>query len=394
MEDPNHPDWSQFDISISEDHGGMAGWIVICEIPIKFGPVAPITPCGRFDDPRDPDDPGQGPRSNTAHNEFPGINTPVYFTDTPFDMAMKVAAFNTTVADTANGNDLVAADMYYELLYLAQSDSNITDSMAVVIEKMRWSGLNNYKATIERLFADSVLSRTDNQTSFEPTLENYVDVLMHFTDSIKTDKNYKQQFQLEIWKSSLLSTIGKKQQALHILSNINYCDHDSIQKIILLEHIQSLEFDLHRSQLDIHTFLTDSVTFVVDSSIYEIPLESYISTTGFGSYIMSPNSILFSACNTATKPSSYGWYNGNIDVVLYPNPAQDYLNISILNEDLSSESILTLRIFELTGKEVFNTKLPAHTVRVTLPDMANALYIYQLELDNQLIDQGKISIME
>src|SRR5690554_6864220 len=102
MEDPNHPDWSQFDISISEDHGGMAGWIVICEIPIKFGPVAAITPCGRYDDPRDPGDPGQGPRSSTAQNEFPVINTPIYFTDTPFDMAMKAATYNTSVADTVN----------------------------------------------------------------------------------------------------------------------------------------------------------------------------------------------------------------------------------------------------------------------------------------------------
>lgn len=62
--------------------------------------------------------------------------------------------------------------------------------------------------------------------------------------------------------------------------------------------------------------------------------------------------------------------------------------------NLSSESILTLRIFELTGKEVFNTKLPPQNVRLDLPALANALYLYRLEMDDKLIDQGKISIME
>ncbi|NEN25307.1 T9SS type A sorting domain-containing protein [Cryomorpha ignava] len=395
FEDPNHPDEVEFDLSVGDYNNTQGWWIVECQIPFKFGPVAPITECGRYDDPKDPIILEDGPKSNGNESEFPLINSPVYFTDTPFDYAVKVAAFSTTTSDTLNGDDLVAADKFYELLSLAQIDSVSNDSIALVIEHMRWKSLNNYKATIERLFVDSILLRSNNQSSFDPIVQNYITVLMEFTDSVKTTYNYKEQFQLEFWKSSILSTIGKKDKALQILTNINYCDHDSLKRLILLESIQRLEFDLMCSQIDINTFLSDSITFVLDSTIYEIPLENYIDTTGFGSYIISPNTILFSSCNTASaRPSQLGLNDSGVNVVLYPNPTQNYVNISFLNGYPSSESILTLRIFEITGREVFNAKLPPQNSRVDLPALANALYLYRLELNDKLIDQGKLSIIK
>lgn len=394
FEDPNHPDEAEFDLSVGYWHN-QQGWIVQCEIPFKFGPVAPVTECGRFDDPKDPIVIIEGPKSNGTESEFPMINSPVYFTDTPFDDAVKVAAFSTTTSDTLNGDDLIAADKFYELLSLAQIDSVSNDSIALVIEDMRWKSLNNYKATIERLFVDSILLRSNNQSSFDAVVQNYITVLMEFTDSVKTNDNYKEQFQLEMWKSSILSTIGKKEKALQILTNINYCDHDSLKRLILLESIQRLEFDLMSSQIDITTFIGDSITFVLDSSIYQIPLENYIDTTGFGSYIISPNTILFSSCNTASpRPSQLGLNDSGVNVVLYPNPTQNYLNISFLDKYPDVESILTLHIFELTGKEVFNAQLSPQNSRVNLPALANALYLYRLELDDKLIDQGKLSIIE
>src|SRR5690606_19707114 len=181
---------------------------------------------------------------------------------------------------------------------------------------------------------------------------------------------------------------------LNIISNINYCDHDSIQKLILLEQIQNLEFEIARSQIDVNTFLSDSITFSLDSSIYQIPLESYIDTTGFGSYIMSPNSILFSSCNTIQGRPLHPNINNDVNVVLYPNPTQNYVNISFLNEYPGAESTLTLRIFELSGKEVFSAKLPPQNSKVNLPDLANALYLYRLELNDKLIDQGKLSVVK
>ncbi|NEN24370.1 T9SS type A sorting domain-containing protein [Cryomorpha ignava] len=391
--DLNHPDMAEFQVVIGQPVGPP--WAQNCPAKFSFGPVAPITICGKYDDPKEPIIIIEGPKSNGSDTDFPLLTSPTYFTDTPFDYALRVAAYSTTIADTINGDDLIAADKYYELLHLAEMDSLPNDSIASVMEKMRWSSLNNYKATIERLFTDSILSRSNNQSTFDPTVQNYVNVLMAFTDSIKTAENYKRQFQLELWKAALLRTIGKKQQALHIISNINYCDHDSVQRIILLEQIQKLEFEIARSQIDINTFLSDSITFVLDSTIYEIPLESYIDSTGFGSYIMSPNSILFSSCNTASaRPSQSTLGSFDLNVVLFPNPTQNFVNISFLDGYPNSESILTLRIFELTGKEVFNAKLPPQNSRVDLPSLANALYLYRIELDDKLVDQGKLSIIE
>ncbi len=387
--DPNHPDAAEFDLSMGYQPGG-GPWQVYCQIGFDFGPVAPITRCGEYDDPKEPNPGDDGPKSNDFEEEFPLVSTPTYFTNKPFDYAVKVAAYSTSIADSANGNDMIAADKYYELLHLAVMDSVPSDSLSLVIENMRWNCLNNYKNTIQRLFTDSILLRSNNQNTFEPAVQNYVEVLMDFTDSVKTAENYKQQFQLELWKSSLLRTIGKKEMSLQLLSNINYCDHDSLKKVVLLELIQNLEYDLLVSQME--DYVGDSVTFVLDSSIYHIPLESYIDTSGFGSYIMSPNSILYSSCNTFLAKSASTDSNISSDVGLYPNPAQDFLNVSILNDDISSEDILTIRVFEMTGRQIFTSRLKAQNVRIDLPDLANALYIYHIELNDKIIDQGKIAI--
>ena len=387
-EDPNHPDQAEFKIY----RYGRVPNPPTCLEYFKFGTVAVISTCGQHDDPKDPDD---GPKSNDAENEFPLVNTPTYFTDTPFDYAMKVSAYTTTVADTVNGDDMIAADKYYELLYLAEMDSVSSDSIGALIERMLWNSLNNYKATIERLFADSILYRANNQTSFEPTVQNYVTTLMHFTDSIKTVENYKEQFQLEMWKASLMSTIGKNDKALQILTNINFCDHDSLQKIILDKQIQILEYHLMSSQMDAQAFLVDSITFVLDSSIYQIPIANYIDSTGFGSYIQSPNSVLFSSCNTfLAKQNGDLPRFSDMEAEIYPNPAQTQINVSITNGRIQSTDVLTLRMYELSGREVFSANLKAQNSRIELPDLANALFLYRIELNKNLIQQGKISIMK
>ena len=104
---------------------------------------------------------------------------------------------------------------------------------------------------------------------------------------------------------------------------------------------------------------------------------------------------MFSSCNTASaRPSQLGLNDSGVNVVLYPNPTQNAVNISFLDGYPSAESVLILRIFELTGKEVFNAKLPPQNSRVELLALANALYLYRLELDDKLIVQGKLSIIE
>ncbi len=388
-----HPDEAEFNVTIESFPGGPNNQIY-CHIPFHFGTVAQIAYCGEFDDPRDPKDPEEGPKSDSESVSFPFIYSPTYFDSIPFDIALRQAAATTTVSDTLTGDDLLAADMYYELLELAVLDSIPNDSIAGLIEGMKWRGLGNYKATIERLFAYGVITKVENQSIFNPTVENYVSVLMAFTDSVKTQANYKPQFGLELMKASLFKTIGKKNEALHILQNMNYCDQDSIQKLILEAQIQNITFDLLAETYGADMYLADSITFELDSSIYQIPLESYIDTTGFGSYIEGPNSIYYSSCNDAFRQKSFGASNGNdLKFNVYPNPTRTKLEVQILDTSVDMEAGFTFVLIDFTGKTMFSQRIVSIHSTMNLPKLASALYFYQIQSKGKLVEQGKISIL-
>lgn len=376
------PDFNEFGVYVPNT----------CSVNFDFSYTAWPTKCGYHDETPPGDHPG---KSNPEASAFPIITTPLYFDSIPYDVAVREIAAKTTVIDSVNGDDLVAADMYYELLNLVEIDTLISDSIAYVIEQMRWGCLGNYKTTIERLFANSILTKQENSSVFDPTVQNYVSVLMDFTDSIKTEANYRNQFRLEFMKSTLFRTLGKKQQALQILTNMNYCDHDSLKKRILESQIQNLSFDLLAETYGPSMFLKDSVTFELDSSIYQIPFESFIDSSGFGSYIQSPNSIFYSTCMPAFAQKSLGGGKSpksNFNV--FPNPTQTVLHVEMVEySKKSADKHYTFRLFDFTGKVVFARELTGAYSKMHLTKLPSALYFYQIESGGTMVEQGKISIL-
>lgn len=302
--DPNHPDENEFNVTIQSGSGTPVP-VIHCYVGFNFGNLPPIPTCAQYD--RPDRDPLQGPKSNTPDVALlPLISTPLYFTDVPLDIALREAAGATTVNDSLAMDDLLAANMYYEIL-MADVDSVANDSLQSVVSELLWSGLYNYKASIERLLVDSTIIASQNTQSFTTPMQQYVDVLMHFTDSTKTTENYHRQFRLELAKASLLGSLGSESKALQIVANIDLCEHDSLQKIILTSQIENYTCHLQAINDGYNSYLYNGNEFVMDSSLFAAAINQVIDSSGFASYIHSPSSILFGICmpapNKALKPT-------------------------------------------------------------------------------------------
>ncbi len=82
------------------------------------------------------------------------------------------------------------------------------------------------------------------------------------------------------------------------------------------------------------------------------------------------------------------------DVRLYPNPAQ---NLAVLSYTLNKESNVSIRIFDLTGKEI-SMRIQGHQnpgvymQNMNTADLRNGIYIVSLIIDNQNVFNGKMII--
>ncbi|MCA1764016.1 MAG: T9SS type A sorting domain-containing protein [Flavobacteriales bacterium] len=387
--DPDHPDLDEFDVTIQYNPN-----YILCNAQFKFGPVADIATCGEHDLP-------EGPKSNSGGGEksnepLPLVTTDYYFEDVPVNLALLEIASNTTVSDSLNGDDAVAADMYFELLSTVNTDSLESDSIKIIVESMLWNGLHSYKAAIERLLQTDAYSSALNQTAFQPVIEDYVSTLMQYTDSIKTPENYHKQFMLEMMKTTLFRNINKPEKSLQILVNIADCSHDSIQQILLDEMIQNVEFDIEANAIGEQSFLYDSLSFELDSSIYEIPLASFTDTTGFGTYINSPNALSFTACTEhtfakiSTNNSSYGAMN---DYTIFPNPASTNLIVKKQVSDKAPAQPDIFELYDLSGRIVYSTPIPSTENFIELPNLGSGLYLFMIKNQSSLRETGKLTVI-
>lgn len=74
--------------------------------------------------------------------------------------------------------------------------------------------------------------------------------------------------------------------------------------------------------------------------------------------------------------------NGESQILLYPNPAVDYLIIKLQANDKKFQSI---RILDLVGKEIFSGNYPSGTSyqRFNISEFNTGLYIMQVEIGNE-----------
>jgi hypothetical protein len=386
--DPNHPDSDEFEVFVGDLWPND-----LCQVVFKFGPVAAIARCGEHDGSQDDED---GLTKN-LNSQLPMISSASYFDSLSVDLALKEVSGTTTISDTLDGDDLLAANMYFELLSSIDADTLSNDSIRPIVDKMLWNAVYSYKAAIERLLLTNEFSAELNAVDFQPEIQDYVSILMQYTDSVKSLENYHDQFMLEMAKTSLFRNLNKPEESLQILVNINDCEHDSLQQIILDNMIQNVEFDIEAKALGVEASLYDSLYFVLDSSLYEIPLSSLTDTTGFGTYINGPNSLTFSECTDYTFASistgnsgsgAENFYN------IYPNPTTKQLVVERLILEESDAGIENFELYDLSGRLVFQAPIPRNVNDLSLPDLNSAFYIFMIRQESQVKEMGKLTILK
>lgn len=66
------------------------------------------------------------------------------------------------------------------------------------------------------------------------------------------------------------------------------------------------------------------------------------------------------------------------DIELYPNPANDYLNVNILNTNLQS-SLNIVSIYSISGQEMFKSQMTNTNFTIPLNEFNNGLYIIKID---------------
>ncbi len=78
-------------------------------------------------------------------------------------------------------------------------------------------------------------------------------------------------------------------------------------------------------------------------------------------------------------------------ISVYPNPANDKLNVAL---DLKDGQTATLTVYDLTGKLALSSIITGNSiVEVSTFILSEGLYIYKIDIDNTLVKTGKLSII-
>ena len=73
------------------------------------------------------------------------------------------------------------------------------------------------------------------------------------------------------------------------------------------------------------------------------------------------------------------------DFVLYPNPATDYINISLSHNNQTNK----FEIYDITGKLILSEKLISTLTKIHITGLSKGLYFYRIKNNNKTIDTGK-----
>ncbi|MGB6035098.1 MAG: T9SS type A sorting domain-containing protein, partial [Cryomorphaceae bacterium] len=385
---PGSPDPALFDVRIMTPNQG--GNIIHCQISFATSDIGTIVPCGELDR-------REGPKSNhsSAKNgsfSMPLVSSDTYFSDIPFDEALADASATTRSADSLNGDDALASSKFYELL--TADLASVNDSIDSLVTFLRWTSLDQFKTLIEGMVTDSLISREANSTSFAPSIQEYVNTLMHYTDSVKTEENYKRQFSLEIKKLALFRLLGQDESALQIAINLSYCDHDSLQQFLIEEVIDVITYGLNAKEQGYLSFLYDSISYEVDSTIFNIPVESFVDSSGFGTYINGPSDLSFSSCALAFSNKALNPVGSEAKVRLYPNPASNEINVFINErENLKMKRSYSLEIMTLDGKQLLLTQISMQSGKIDISHLASGMYIYRVfDTLSSFSEEGKFVV--
>jgi hypothetical protein len=79
------------------------------------------------------------------------------------------------------------------------------------------------------------------------------------------------------------------------------------------------------------------------------------------------------------------------EIILYPNPASNQLNVELL---YVKEDSYTLSLMDISGKKVFTAGVYSGGELLTLPVLSSGLYIYTIGNEQEILFKGKIIIQQ
>jgi Secretion system C-terminal sorting domain len=266
----------------------------------------------------------------------PILNT-ANFNNYSLDSALVAAAWMMEVYDSL-GNDAQAVAYFEEIL-----TSGLDRSNSEIRWRMEW-GRRQMKAAVESMFVDQELSKEANETAFETSVQNYVNVLNMMTDTLLTDSTYKDQFYVELDKGQLFRTIGQPVIAKYIFEHLGDCQLDSLEQIKLNQWMYEVDMELATK----YEYLFDSLSWdttmvVIDSTLYPVPIDVTLSNYYFGVWISGPQDVAFVNCGQdlsfrSLLEESQRWS-------VYPNPTTDMLSIAC-----QDKNVVKLRIYNAAGQ--------------------------------------------
>nr|MDA3868206.1 T9SS type A sorting domain-containing protein [Salinivirgaceae bacterium] len=88
-------------------------------------------------------------------------------------------------------------------------------------------------------------------------------------------------------------------------------------------------------------------------------------------------------------------FNGDATVIVYPNPANDFITIKLDNYEINSNKV-KIALYDLSGKayRIENFTISQNRITLDVSDKASGLYFVQMIIDNQEIETAKVRIVK
>lgn len=284
--------------------------------------------------------------------------------------------------DTA-GDDLIAIDLFYQIL---------TDTVDRTNESVRYYSnyaLTKMKSALGNAFITGKITTLDNALDFHPSVQQYVDVMMALTDSVKTDTTIVEQFYLEMDKAHLYRLIDRNDMALGMMQSLSNCPWDSLEADHLNYWLTQVENEIIMVQAGVEAIDSLNIDTTITTFVYPSVMNGVYE---FGADIQGLNSVQFTICGNyafAFNPESAVSDEAGQSISIYPNPGHGLLTVDY-NLGAATSGALELR--DLSGKLIAKYALYENTTTksIDLSEFAAGAYIYRMFVDGGNSIAGKL----
>lgn len=278
------------------------------------------------------------------------------------------------------GNNAIAIDMFHEILTYQYGSRQTQVEPALDVAQEYLSQVIRHEFELGNITVD------DNTQAFHPSVQLYVEALNMRSGRSVSASNYQRMFSLEMRKAHLFHLLSNRQLAIQLLENAESCGveaqehfHINHWKKMLATEQAKIDFGYEAEFID---------TTWVDTTGYRVP-QPQQSFGDFNSFIQSPQNVNINSCSNNKLLSENA--NSNLNVNVYPNPAQDHVVIDYTLEG-SEQSVFELK--NILGQTVQTIKLQegSHRVPLDISTLSNGPYFYSCTVNGSRVSSGKLVV--